>query len=175
MCPLPVVHMRTVYRIFFLPLLLGAATCHAVEPEESGFLRPGDVLMVQGAPGVIHFESSPDHVKYSWLVGLEWQRSDNWLAGYAYFNNSFGQKSHYLYGGRSWQLGADSNWYLKLTAGIIEGYREPYEDKIPINHNGIGAAIIPGLGYRYERFNVQASLLGIRGIMFTIGYDLYRR
>jgi hypothetical protein len=168
--------MRHAYAFLCFALFLPGATWSATQGEESVFLGSGDVLMVQGAPGVIHFESSPDHVKYSWLVGVEWQRPSNWLAGYAYFNNSFGQKSHYLYVGKSWQLGErDSSWYFKLTGGLIEGYREPHEDKLPINHNGIGPAIIPGLGYRHDRFNVQTNLLGIRAVMITVGYDIYRR
>src|SRR5450759_3423341 len=98
----------------------------------------GDVLMIQAAPGDIHFDSDPAHAKYSWLVGAEWQRQAHWLAGYYYFNNSFNQKSHDLYAGRWWPLSENgTGWYVKLTAGLIVGYREPYENKIPFNHNGI--------------------------------------
>ena len=166
--------MRNASTFLCLALALPGTASPATDTQEASI--PGDVLMVQGAPGVIHFQSDPDHVKYSWLVGVEWQRPSQWLAGYAYFNNSFGQKSHYLYGGKSWKLGGvNSHWYFKLTAGLVEGYRSPYEDKMPINHNGIGPAIIPAFGYRHERFNVQTNVIGIRGIMFTVGYELYRR
>ena len=159
--------------------------CHAVFAQlavvltasaaESDILAPGDVIMVQAAPKVIHFHSGTEHVKYSWLVGVEWQRASDWLAGYSYFNNSFGQKCHYLYGGKSWPLGErDSSWYFKLTGGVIAGYKDPYEDKLPVNSNGVGLAIIPGLGYRMNRFNIQTNLLGVNGLMITFGYDLVR-
>jgi hypothetical protein len=86
----------------------------------------GGRLMVQLAPDMIHFDPSPEHTKYSWLVGLEWIRDDDWLAGYSYFNNSFNQKSHYAYGGRVWPLGERNSphWYFKLTGGLLIGYRE---------------------------------------------------
>ena len=133
-------------------------------------------LMLQFAPGVIHFDPSPDHVNHSWLVGAEYIWPKRWLAGFAYFNNSFGQKSQYAYGGYSWVLHGDAAQYLylKLTGGVVIGYREPYEDKLPVNNNGIGLGVIPGLGYQYERFNVQMNVLGTAGLMFTFGYDLLR-
>lgn len=168
--------MRYICLASCFALLCPSAACLAEENGKSGILRPGDVIMFQAAPNAFHFDSSPEHVKYSWLLGVEWQRLTNWLAGYAYFNNSFGQKCHYLYGGKSWQLGqSDSGWYLKVTAGLIEGYREPYNNKLPVNPNGIAPVIVPGLGYRYERFNVQMNLLGAQGLMVTVGYDFYRR
>jgi hypothetical protein len=135
----------------------------------------GDILMIQAAPDVIHFSPDPEHAKYSWLVGAEWQRPSHWLVGYSYFNNSFDQRCHYLYAGRWWPLGeTDTGWYVKLTAGLIAGYREPFENKIPFNHNGVAPGIIPGLGYKVDRFNVQVNLLGSAGLMVTVGYDLSR-
>ena len=83
----------------------------------------GDVVMVQATPVTIHFHSDPAHVKYSWLVGAEWQRPSHWLAGYSYFNNSFGQKSQYIYGGKWWPVHeSGQGWYFKLTGGVILGY-----------------------------------------------------
>lgn len=131
--------------------------------------------MVQAAPGLIHFRSSPDHVRYSWLVGAEWQHSSRWLAGYSYFNNSFGQKSHYVYGGHWWPITeGNPNWYFKMTGGVLAGYKDPYENKIPFNHKGIAPGLVPGLGYKTGRFNLQLNLLGAAGMMLTMGYDLVR-
>jgi len=124
---------------------------------------------------VIHYNSSSDHVDYSWLVGVEWQRANRWLVGFSYFNNSFGQKSQYLYGGKSWTLDSISrNLYFKLTGGIVAGYKEPHENALPINYHGVGPVIIPGIGYKYERFNMQLNLLGAAGLMVTVGYDVLR-
>lgn len=151
------------------------ATSVAAEAAETSLLGPGDVIMIQAAPSAIHFHPDPAHVDFSWLVGIEWQRSSRWLAGFSYFNNSFGQKSQYYYGGYWWQLGeADSNWYLKLTGGLLVGYKEPHEDAVPFNHNGYSPAIVPAVGYKWNRFNVQLELLGTAGLMVTLGYDLIR-
>jgi len=136
----------------------------------------GDRVNVQLARDVVHYNDSPDHAKRSWLVGAEYLRPDGWLGGYAYFNNSFNQKSHYAYGGRKWKLGGDesSYWYLKLTGGVIVGYRRPYEDKIPFNHSGVAPGIIPGIGYQLGRLTLQMNLLGAAGLMFTFGFDVSR-
>jgi len=49
-----------------------------------------------------------------------------------------------------------------------------YEDKIPLNHNGTAPAIIAGIGYQFDRFNVQLNVLGASGLMFIFGYDIFR-
>jgi len=145
----------------------GAATS---DPTSSG-----DVVMIQAAPDTIHFHPSSDHAKYSWLVGVEWQRPSRWLAGFSYFNNSFGQKSQYVYGGKWWPAHeSGQGWYFKLTGGVILGYKEPYEDKIPYNHNGVAPGVVPSLGFKVNRGNVQLNLLGTNALMITFGYDLIR-
>lgn len=149
--------------------------CLAAEAAETGLMTPGDVLMVQVSPYSLHFDEGPEHTGYPWLVGVEWQSRSRWLAGYSYFNNSFNQKCHYAYGGYTFPLGENyRNWYIKLTGGLIVGYKEPFEDKLPVNYNGIAPVIIPGLGYKSDRYNVQLNLLGANGFMLTFGYDLLR-
>ena len=152
----------------------------AASGSQAGVFEEGDTLMLQAAPGVIHFNSDPDHTKYSWLVGLEWQSSSRWIVGGSYFNNSFNQKCEYLYFGKSWPLDfvSDSslfqNLYFKLTGGLLLGYKEPYEDKIPFNDNGVAPGLVPSLGYQYGDFNVQLNLLGGAGVMFTFGYNILK-
>lgn len=159
---------RRLRRMALLTLL---AACEG----QARLLQDGDLLMVQAAPGVIHFSPDDEHADYSWLVGLEWRSPDRWVAGAAYFNNSFNQKCEYLYFGKSWTLDSiSSNVYFKLTGGLLLGYKEPYEDKIPINWNGVGLGAVPTLGYQYGDFNVQLNLLGAAGLMFTFGYDLFK-
>lgn len=144
----------------------------------AGLFEEGDILMVQAAPGVIHFNPSPEHADYSWVVGAELIFPSRWLIGGAYFNNSFDQRCQYYYFGKSWPLDFISdneylkNMYFKLTGGILLGYKEPYEDKIPFNNNGVAPGIVPGLGYQFGDFNVQLNLLGGAGLMFTFGYNL---
>ena len=157
-----------------------ALTLFAAGSARAGLFEEGDVLMVQAAPDAIHFNSDPEHADYSWLVGLEWQSPSRWLVGAAYFNNSFDQKCEYIYFGKSWPLDFISdhaifkNLYFKLTGGLLLGYKEPYEDKIPFNNDGVAPGAAPSLGYKYGDFNVQLNLLGNAGLMFTFGYDLIK-
>lgn len=165
----------------FYPLF-GTALAVLLAPSQvwAGLFEEGDGLMLQAAPGVIHFNPDPDHTKYSWLVGLEWQSASRWLVGASYLNNSFDQKCEYLYVGKSWPLDVVSdsalfkNLYFKLTGGLLLGYKEPYEDKIPFNHNGVAPGLVPSLGYQYGDFNVQLNLLGGAGLMFTFGYNVLK-
>ena len=141
----------------------------------AGLFEEGDVLMVQGAPGVIHYHHDSEHADYSWLIGAERQSPSHWLVGASYFNNSFNQKCQYFYFGKSWPLESiDNNLYFKLSGGVLLGYKEPYENKIPYNNNGVAPGVVPALGYRFGDFNVQINLLGTAAVMFTAGYDLFK-
>ncbi len=163
--------MASLQRRRLLPLL----ALLAAGASQANVFEDGDLLMVQVAPGVIHYSHDPDHADYSWLVGLEWQSASRWLAGAAYFNNSFDQKSQYIYFGKSWPLDSIyENLYFKLSGGLLLGYKEPYEDKIPINRDGVGLGAAPSIGYKFGDFNVQLNLLGTAGVMFTFGYDLIK-
>lgn len=157
--------------------VLGFATLAllAAGNVRADMFEEGDVLMVQGAPGVIHYHHDPEHADYSWIVGAEWQSPSRWLVGASYFNNSFNQKCQYFYFGKSWPLESiDSNLYFKLTGGVLLGYKEPYENKIPYNNNGVAPGVVPALGYRFGDFNVQINLLGTAAVAFTVGYDLFK-
>lgn len=167
--------MRISSLILLLTWLMPGSVCLAQNSLKLDTQPPGNILMVQGAPAMIHFSSSPEHVRYSWLVGAEWLHPSRWLGGYSFFNNSFGQKSHYAYAGYWWPINAiGPNWYFKFTAGVLHGYKDPYEDKVPFNHNGTSPGIVPGVGYKMGKFNAQLNLLGGAGLMVTVGYDLAR-
>ena len=157
-------------------LLVGLLTCAIAGAAQAGAFTDGDdVLMIQGAPDAIHFDSSPDHADHSWLIGVEWQAANRWLGGWSHFNNSFDQKCDYLYVGKSWTLDAVSpNLYFKLSGGVLLGYKEPYEDKIPFNNDGIAPGIVPAIGYKYERFNAQVNVLGTAGLIITVGFDILK-
>jgi hypothetical protein len=169
------VRYMTMRRLFGLMALAAAMPSLADDTAAPASDRSDSIFMLQVAPGVLHYRADSEHAKHSWLVGAEWQHSSRWLAGYSYFNNSFDQKCHYLYTGRSWQIGEnDKGWYAKLTGGVLVGYREPYADKIPFNHDGIALGIVAGLGYRLDRFSIQVNVLGTAGLMVTVGYDVSR-
>jgi hypothetical protein len=151
-----------------LGLLLMILAGEAAHAEQSG-----SVLMGQFGPYVVHFHYDPEHTDFPWMVGLEWESRDRWIVGGSVFRNSFDQPSQYYYVGRRWFLDRiDDNLYFKITGGALLGYDEPYEDKIPFNHDGIAPAIIPALGYQFRRANAQVIFLGLNGLMFTFGFDL---
>jgi len=116
-----------------------------------------------------HFEPDPDHVNHQKLLGIEAQMTNNWLFGFASFDNSFGQRSEYLYAGYQWALFHSKFWHFKLTGGLLYGYKEPHEDKIPLNGLGVAPAIVPTLGFRYKFFVTEVNLLGNAAVTVTAG------
>lgn len=155
---------------FWCMAVLGSAgPAHA----EEGF--DGTRLMLQVAPIVVHYNPNPDHNNSPRLLGMEYETRTHWVAGASYFHNSFNQPSSYWYGGKRWFLESiHENFYFKLTAGVLLGYDEPYEDKVPFNKNGVAFAPLPAVGYQHKRFNAQLVLLGASGVMLTLGYDIKR-
>jgi hypothetical protein len=116
-----------------------------------------------------HFDPQPEHVNKQKMLGVEAQMMNNWLFGFASFDNSFGQRSEYLYAGYKWALFHSRYWYFKLTGGLLYGYKEPYEDKIPLNGLGIAPAILPTLGFRYKFFATEVNLAGNAAVNVTAG------
>jgi hypothetical protein len=116
-----------------------------------------------------HFDPDPEHVNHQKTIGVEVQMTNNWVFGLASFDNSFGQRSEYLYAGYKWDLFRSRYWYFKLTGGLLHGYKEPYEDKIPLNGLGVAPAILPTLGFRYKFFVTEVSLAGIAAVNVTAG------
>ena len=116
-----------------------------------------------------HYDPEPDHVNDQNMLGFENGIGGTRLWGLAMFDNSFGQESQYLYLGQKWRAFESDQWYYKLTGGLLHGYREPHEDKIPFNDLGIAPAIIPALGYRNKSFFAEFSQLGLAAGLITVG------
>ena len=125
-----------------------------------------------------HFHPSPDHVNTQDLLNLDWRfdrfwAGGQWLAGAAIFKNSFGQPSQYVYGGWLARPFQDAQpLYFKITAGVLHGYKEPYENKIPFNGSGYAPAILPAVGYCYNRICSEFIVFGTAGVMLTLGITL---
>jgi hypothetical protein len=118
-----------------------------------------------------HWSPDPEHVSNSKLLDLEFETSKKWIYGFAYFQNSFGQPSQYLYAGYSWPLFKTDWAYFKLTGGFLHGYKDPYDDKIPMNGLGVAPAIVPSLGLRYKRVFTEMQILGTAAITWTVGFN----
>ena len=62
--------------------------------------------------------------------------------------------------------------FIKVTAGLVHGYRGQYQDKIPFNKSGIAPVIIPSVGYCVVRVCSEVVFFGAAGAMFTIGVTI---
>jgi len=136
--------------------------------------KAGDRLNLMVSPYTAHFHPSDDH-KYVWLVGVERERADGALAGAAFFSNSFGQESAYIFPwGEIYRNVLDQpQMYVKWTAGLLYGYRGKYEDKVPFNHGGFSPAIVPSLGWEFSsKQQIQLNLLGLNGLMLQFTQPL---
>jgi hypothetical protein len=124
------------------------------------------------SPYTIHFHADDDH-EAVYAIGLERQRSDKWFYGATYFSNSFGQPSGYVYlGQRYGNLFSVEQLFAQWSVGVLYGYKYPYEDKVPFNHNGWSPGAVLSLGWQFTRqFSMQANLLGTAGMMFQLSID----
>jgi hypothetical protein len=118
-----------------------------------------------------HWDSDPEHVNNQKLLDLEFETSKKWIFGFGYFQNSLGQPSQFLYAGYSWPLFRTDWFYFKLTGGLLHGYKDPYEDKIPLNGLGIAPAAVPSFGVRYKRVFGEVQILGNAAITVTAGFN----
>jgi hypothetical protein len=134
---------------------------------------PGWELLA--SPYALHWSYSPEH-KNVYMLGIErdlpgapsWTGADVTTWGFSAFTNSFGQPSAYAYFGYRWDnLFGYPDLFFKLNGGILYGYKPPYQDKVPFNHNGFSPALIPALGYRLTpNDTLQIGVLGSAGLIF---------
>lgn len=116
-----------------------------------------------------HWDPEPDHTDHQHLIGPEIEFENDYLVGLAFFQNSFDQSSQFLYIGKTWRLFRTDWFYFKLVGGLLHGYKEPYEDKIPFNGLGIAPAILPSFGLRYKRVMAEVQIAGAAAITVTAG------
>ncbi len=162
--------MSRALRFVIAAAMLFAASSASAYDWGDGFnfsKKDGDQYFMILSPYTQHYYPSDNH-NHVWLVGVDRERSDGSLAGAAFFSNSFGQPSVYLYPwGQTYRNVLDrSELYVKWTAGLLYGYREPYEDKVPLNYKGFSPGFVPAVGWEFEnRYQVQLNFLGFNGAM----------
>ncbi|MWK54795.1 sn-glycerol-3-phosphate transporter [Pseudomonas otitidis] len=118
-----------------------------------------------------HFHPDPEHNNHQNLIGLEYQADDGVVAGGATFRNSFRQRSQYTYVGKRFDSDV-APVYLKVTGGLLQGYRGEYRDKIPLNRFGVAPVLIPSLGARLGPVGGELVLLGNSAMMVNLGVYL---
>lgn len=156
-------------------------------PESPGMLRrfggwftgwgegweTGSNWRVMYSPYTHHYTYDPLHA-YVYMWGLERQRADGFVVGGSAFRNSFGQPSAYLYvGQRFGKLAGVEPLFLQLTGGLLYGYKEPFENKVPLNHNGFSPGAVVSLGWQFTPVvSAQLNFLGTAALMFQISADI---
>lgn len=141
------------------------------------FAGPGSLFAAEEARWLLqtsaytkHFNSSPEHNNHQNLINLEYQRADRWLFGASAFDNSFRQPSQYVYFGKLFRpLDTVPLAHVKLTGGLIHGYKGQYRDKIPLNDHGVAPAIIPAIGLSGKHVSGEVNFFGLAGMMVTLG------
>lgn len=149
-----------------LALSAGAIQAKAdaqAEADKDGF------WVVQTSVYTRHFSPSPEHNNRQNLIGLGRNEASGLVYGGATFRNSFAQRSVYGYVGKRFNSSRYPAVYLKITGGLLYGYRGEYRDKIPLNRYGIAPVIIPGVGINLGPVVAEAVLLGASAAMLNIG------
>jgi len=159
---------------------LAMLTCHclAVASDPSPADEAGDQAsafwLLYGSPLTIHVSSSPDH-RAVYSLGVERQYPGGFLVGAAGFRNSFGQPSAYVYGGYRFDspFASVPELFFQLSAGVLYGYKEPYENKVPFNHHGVSPGAVAAVGWEFTRaFSAQINVLGDSAFMLQLSFDL---
>ncbi len=127
--------------------------------------------LIQTSVWTDHFDTEQAHTNKQNLIGVEWWAANNWIMGAAAFKNSFGQPSQYVYVGKLWRpWDAVPLVHVKLTGGLLHGYKGEYKDKVPFNSdNGIAPLLLPSIGLSGKRFTTDLVIFGTAGAMLTIG------
>lgn len=161
--------------LLFLPFIVVADEVDSIEVHNKPFfsLPEAKYTYFIYSPFTHHFSSSDDH-KYVWLLGLENENNSGRLTGITIFSNSFGQPSMYIYpfGGVFRNILNSNGLFIKWSAGLIYGYKKPYEDKVPFNHNGFSPGFIPAIGYQGPKISAQINVLNDAGLMFQLNWSL---
>ncbi len=155
---------------------------NAQELKMSTTLSEAGLWTLMAAPVTLHYSdinrdanSTDEKHKYVWLVGAEKMVTDRYFAGAAFFSNSFGQSTQYVYVGAKFRPIDDMpKFFAKVSAGVIHGYKSPYDKKIPINtSSGWGLGVIPSIGWEFnEQFAAQLNVLGSAGLMLQMNATL---
>jgi hypothetical protein len=129
-----------------------------------------DGLRVAYTPRVFHVTQDDDYVDWNHVVALEaltprhtFWGADRTYFGVSVFDNSYGQFCQSIYAGLEWDW--TQAWggavFLSLSSGLIHGYKEPYENKLPFNKAlGVGLTLVPAISWQRDALGFAASLNG---------------
>jgi hypothetical protein len=118
------------------------------------------------SPYTLHYTPSPEHRSVR-MFGGEKQYAHGEVLGAAVFSNSFGQDSATLYrGARLQDWSSSAKIYAQWAAGLMYGYRQPYDKEVPLNFRGFSPMAVLSLGWQFTRDSaVQLNVLGTAALM----------
>lgn len=160
-------------KLIRFPLALIVAQLASVawaQTESTWLTEPGMRLEWQMSPFTYHYSFSDEH-KPVFMVGLEREHANGKLDGVTYFSNSFGQDCVYIYpwGGVYKSIYGIDHLSFKWTAGLLYGYKAPYENKVPLNFNGYSPGAVIALAYEFKPgWSAQINALGTAALMFQL-------
>lgn len=149
-----------------------ASWVDAAEDSSNFLFSDGDRVYIQFAT-YAHFSDSDERQGPAVYYGAEVLKKSQWLYGLGLFDNSFGQFSQYLYFGRQYNLTrVHPNLHVKLTGGIVHGYKEEHRDDLPYTIGDFAPFIVPSIGVHDDHWSADLVLLGIRALMVNIGFTI---
>lgn len=160
-------NLRTLALGAIVTLLPIAVMAQVNSPTE---ITPGAKFRWQFSPFTYHFTPDDQH-KNVVMVGVEREQPNAKLDGVTLFTNSFGQPTIYFYPwGRVYRpISGMEQLAFKWTAGLLYGYKDPYEDKVPLNYGGLSPALIPAIAFEFKSgWTAQLNLLGTAAMMFQL-------
>ena len=152
--------------------LAGHACAQQIMTE--GAAEQDKKLSLLFSPYTNHFSYDVEH-KNVWMVGVEREHPDGRVDGITVFTNSFGQPSVYVYpwGGVYHAIGGIKGLSFKWSAGLIYGYVDSYQNKVPLNYKGFSPGVVPALAYEFiPGWSAQLDVLGTAGLMFQLNVAL---
>jgi hypothetical protein len=149
-------------------------TCHSRAQTSAAAPAPAstEIERITFSPYSLHYSHNPEH-RHVWLIGMEQESADKSIRGAAFFSNSFGQESVYIFpwGGRYDNVLGLNGVYAKWSAGLLYGYKKPYEKKVPFNYKGFSPGVIPSIGMQFNReWSSELMFLGTAGLMWSVSY-----
>ncbi len=133
----------------------------------------GNKLTLSVSPYVQHFKLDGDYDNV-WLVGIEREHPNGKLDGLAFFNNSFGQPSVYVFpwGGVYKGIYGIPELSFKWTAGLFYGYVDEYQDRVPLNYKGFSPAVNVALAWQFTPVWAGQVTLAGSFLMFQVNMTL---
>ena len=131
-------------------------------------------VYLQLSPFTYHYTYDSAHSDVV-MIGMEREYPDAKLEGITLFSNSFGQPCIYIFpwGHVYHSIGGIKPLSFKWSAGLLYGYKDPYENKVPLNYKGFSPGLVPALTYEFKAgWSAQLTFLGNAALMFQLNVPL---